>query len=307
MKNVIKIFILIALPLSFVYGQQLPFTTPAQELHHFWNPAFTAPGTEMALTGFYRKQWVGFNNAPNTAMATIQYPFVDMNMSAGAAILSDKTGPVSRLGLQLNYNYKLREILKDDDHLAIGISGLFYQYRFDATSEVINDIDDPLVFGQAQSKFNPSVGFGFAYFSSTEEFENENIFYFGFSTLQYLAADIVLESGDAARERHYFANVGSKFFIYDAYIEPSIQVNFVNPELMNIIVGGKYEMENTFWAGLNYSTVNDLSFSGGVILEDVGGRYTSLRLGILAAMNAGPLIANGPSLEFLAAYRFDVD
>ncbi|MBT8231775.1 MAG: PorP/SprF family type IX secretion system membrane protein [Saprospiraceae bacterium] len=306
MKKLLYIFVLIGF-VSVLKAQQLPFTTPTQDLAHFWNPAFTAPGTDMMYTGFFRKQWVGFDNAPNTAFVSLQYPFVDMNMSAGAAIVSDKTGPVSKLGLQLNYAYKLKEVLKDDDHLALGVSGYFYQYRFNPNGELVNQSGDPLFGMQTESKFNPSVGLGFAYFSSTKEFARENIFYFGMSTMQFLSGKLLLESGDAQRVRHYFGNIGLKFFNYDSYIEPSIQLSFVNPELIDIVVGMKYEMEETFWAGLNYSTISDLSFSGGVIMKDVGGRYTSLRLGILAAFNAGDLLQAGPSLEFFAAYRFDVD
>jgi len=306
MKNLLYILLFIGCFVN-VNAQQLPFTSPIQDMQHFWNPAYTAPTTDLIYTGFFRKQWVGFDNAPNTAFASIQYPFVDMNMSAGFALVSDKTGPVSRLGVQLNYAYKLREIFKDDDHLSLGVSGYFYQYRFDPTNELANQANDPLLAGQTQSKFNPSLGLGFAYFSSTEEFARENIFYFGFSTMQFLSGSLLLETGNAERVRHYFGNFGLKFFSYDSYLEPSVQVNFVKPQLIDIVVGMKYEMEETFWAGLNYSTVNDLSFSGGVIMQDVGGRYTSLRLGILAAFNSGELIQTGPSLEFFAAYRFDID
>ncbi len=290
-----------------IFGQQIPHTTPLQELQHLWNPAFTAPGTNLEATGYFRKQWVGFDNAPSTAFASLQYPFVDMNMSTGAIIISDKTGPVSKLGLQLNYSYKLREIFKDDDHLAFGINGYFYQYRFNPKDELVNQQNDPLLNGSTQSKFNPSLGFGFAYFSYTEEFRRENIFYIGASTLQILPSELALESGSAPRERHYFFNVGTKFFNYDYYIEPSVQVNYVNPELINILLGVKYEMEETFWAGLNYSSTNDINLFGGVILNEVGGRYSSLRLGFLAGFNAGPVFSAGPGFEFYIGYRFDMD
>ena len=128
-----------------VYCQQLPETTPIQDIQHVWNPAFLAPGTEMEISGFYRKKWVGFDNAPNTAFVTIQYPFVDQNMSAGASIISDNTGPVSRLGLQLSYAYKLKEIFKRDDQISLGIQGYFYQYKFDPSDEVVSSPDDALL------------------------------------------------------------------------------------------------------------------------------------------------------------------
>ena len=94
---------------------------------------------------------------------------------------------------------------------------------------------------------------------------------------------------------------------YDFYLEPSVQVNYVNPEIINIILGMKYEMEETFWAGINYSSTNDFNFYGGVILNDVGNRYSSLRLGVLAGFNAGPIFQAGPGFEFYVGYRFDVD
>ena len=305
-----KIFIIIAL---FIFvcikgdAQQLPYTSPIQNVHHLWNPAFTAPGVNAEVSGFFRKQWVGFDNSPSTAFVSMQYPFVDMNMSAAAAIISDVTGPVSKLGIQLNYAYKLRELLKDDDHLAIGINGYFYQYRFDPSKEVYSDLSDPLIDNSSsQSKFTPNVGFGLAYFSKTEEFDGEDIFYIGASYQQYLESDLVLESGNAPRQKHLFLNIGNKFFGYDYYLEPSVQINFTRPELIDIVLSAKYEMEETFWAGMHYSTVTDFGFQGGVILEDVGGRYTSMRLGTIASINSA-IITGGPTFEFYAAYVFDVD
>jgi len=290
-----------------IVAQQIPMTSPLQELQHIWNPAFTAPSTNLEVTGFYRKQWVGFDNAPNTALVSLQYPFLDLNMSGGLLIMRDQTGPVSKMGLQLNYSYMLKEVFKDDDHLALGLNGYFYQYRFNPNGEVINEMDDPLLNGATQTKFNPSVGFGFAYFSNTEEWSRDDIFYIGASTLQLLPSELLLESGSAPRERHYFFNIGNKFFSYDYYLEPSVQVNYVNPEIINILLGMKYEMEETFWAGINYSSNNDFNFYGGVILEDVGGRYSSLRLGVLAGFNAGPVFNAGPGFEFYIGYRFDTD
>ena len=134
----------------------------------------------MVASAFYRKQWFGFNNAPNTALASIQYPFVDLNMSAGASIISDKTGPVSKIGVQLNYAYKLKGVLTRDDQFSIGITSYLFQYSFNAADEKFNDEGDVILSGTSQSGFNPSVGAGFAYFSHTEEFDRENIFYFRF-------------------------------------------------------------------------------------------------------------------------------
>ena len=288
-------------------AQQLSHTTPFQEMHHVWNPAFTAPGTDMAFSAFYRQKWVGFQGAPNTAAVSMQYPFVDMNMSAGGILISDWTGNVNKTGIQLNYAYKLKELLNRDDQLVIGIDGYFHQYRFDASKATTNVIDDPILNNSRQTKFIPSFGAGIAYFSGTEEYGSDNLFYVGFSTLQLLASDVLIDSGNAKRERHYFANMGTKLFGYDYYIEPSFQINYVNPQIIDYVVGAKYEMEETFWAGLAYSSLNDFSLNGGVILDEIGGRYTQLKIGALASINSGAIVNAGPNFELFVAYTLDVD
>jgi len=306
MRNIIYIIIGLLSSVAAI-GQQLPETTPIQDIHHVWNPAFLAPGTDMEVSAFYRKKWVGFDNAPNTAFVTVQYPFVDQNMSAGGSIISDKAGPVSKLGLQLSYAYKLKEIFKNDDQFTLGLQGYFYQYKFNPNGEISTSPDDPLLANSSQSKFNPSMGFGFAYRSYVEEFDGENIFYVGGSVMQYLQSELTLTTASAPRERHFFVNVGGKFFNYDYYIEPSVQLNYVNPEIIDIVLGAKFEMEETFWAGLNYSSINDLSINGGVILNEVGDKYSYLKIGAIAGINVGDIFSAGPGFEFYVAYVFDVD
>lgn len=308
MKKLIYALLLFAMAFN-LEAQQLPYTSALQDLQHIWNPAFTAPSNNLEFTGFYRKQWIGLENAPNTAVATVQYPFQDMNMSAGGAIVSDRSGPISKLGLQASYAYKLKELLNDNDQLSLGINGFFYQYRFDPSKEVILQPDDEVILNMmTQTKFSPSLGFGFAYFTNIEDFGTDNGFFIGGSVLQSLQSNLPLSSGTSApRVRHYFFNVGTRFFNYENMIEPSVQINYLDPELIDIILGVRYELEETFWAGINYSSLNELSINGGVILNDVGDKYSSLRIGAMANINAGAISSAGPGLEFYIAYRFDMN
>jgi len=306
MKKIIVLLVGLSFA-SYISAQQLPQLTPVGQLKHIWNPAFTAPDTKMDMSIFYRMQWAGFNGGPNTAVASIQYPFVDLNMSAGAQIISDRTGPTSKTGLQLNYAYKLRELINRDDQLSFGINGFFHQYGFNEEGLVIRDkVDNVLTNGQ-QTKFIPAFGAGVAYFSGTEDYDGENIFYIGFSALQVLASDLLLDQGNAKRERHVFVNMGTKLFGHNYFLEPSIQVNYVQPEIINYLLGAKFELEETFWAGMAYSSVSDLALNGGVILDEIAGRYTELKIGVLASMNSGKISGAGPSFELFASYTLDVD
>lgn len=290
-----------------LYSQQLTQTTPIQDLQHIWNPAFTAPGTKMDASIYYRRQWLGFEGSPKTAVASLQYPFVDMNMSAGAQIIADRTGPVSKTGLQVNYAYKLKELINRDDQLSFGINGYFHQFGFDGQGLVVRDQDDVVLTTNRQTKFVPAFGVGMAYFSNTEEYNGENLFYFGIAGLQILESDLLLDTGNAQRARHYFVNMGTKLFGYNHYIEPSFQVNFVKPDLIAYVLSGKFELEESFWAGLSYSSVSDVSINGGVILNEIAGRYTQLKIGALATINGGAIASAGTSFEFFMSYTLDLD
>ncbi len=290
-----------------VNAQQISHSTPIQELQHIWNPAFTAPGTKLDASVYFRKQWVGFEGSPTTAVASVQYPFADYNMSVGGLLISDRTGPISKNGIQLNYAYKLKELINRDDQLVLAANGFFHQFSLDASSLVVRDVDDVLLTSNRQTKFIPAFGFGFAYFSNTEEYNGDNAFYFGISALQILESDLLLDAGNAARARHFYVNMGTKLYGYDHYIEPSFQVNFVRPDIITYQLGAKFELEEAFWAGVFYSSVNDVSINGGVILDEIAGRYTQLKIGALATINGGSLLTAGTSFELFVSYTLDVD
>jgi hypothetical protein len=73
-------------------------------------------------------------------------------------------------------------------------------------------------------------------------------------------------------------------------------------------IGAKYEYEKTFWAGLGYSNVNEISIQGGFIINEFGGRDTRLRIGALGNVAITDRIKQfGPGFEILLRYEFDMD
>jgi len=302
MKHII-ITILGVLGFQCAVAQQLPATTFLQDLQYIWNPGFISPTEEVEISAYYRKEWIGFQNAPNTAFLGVQYPIANQNISLSGGILSDNTGPVSKLGLQLSTAYKLRHFFSEDDHLSVGIQGFFYQYKFDPIELDFTSPGEPLA-QMKSTTFTPSLGLGMAYHSFNEEYAGENIFYFGASLMQLFESELVLADGTAPRVKHYFVNTGYKLFGFNNYIEPTIQVNYVSADLYYITVGARYEMEETFWGGLNYSTVNDLSINGGVMLNDIGDNGSFLKIGAIAGINTGQTMMVGPDFEFYIGYVF---
>ena len=308
MKKYIYILIL------FVFGilqkgesQQMAQSSFVEDAKHYWNPAATGVDNTMKTSLFFRQQWLGFGGGPRTGFLSFQYPFVDMNMSAGAIVNFDQTGPVSKKGLQLTYAYKLRDILGDDSQLSLGINAGFQQYAFDPASQIFNDVDDVLLQGSSSSAIYPTIGGGVYFLSNTKEYDG-NVFFAGLAYRNAFTTDVLINGSNQKRERHIHFNIGTRVYQQYSYIEPSITVNLTSPDQVDIRAGLRYEMDDAFWGGLGYSTTNEVSFQGGIIIPDFGNRYAKLRVGALANIGISADVKEfGPGFEIFVGYLYDID
>ncbi len=294
--------------LQFVSSQQLPHLSFFDNTGFIWNPAMTATDYNMRTSMFYRQQWLGFDGAPRTGYIGLEYPWVRQNMSFGGALITDSSGPISKNGIKLTYAYKLESLLNRYDQLSFGISADFTQFSYDPSNEVFNDEADQLLVSGRNSSFFPSVGAGFFYTNNTEEFD-DNSFYVGISGTQVYSTSILLDRGNFERDMHWFSTIGTKlYFDYQYKLEPRLQINVVNSEILDVMASALFEMEETFWAGVGYSSAMELSFQGGYILPDALARYSELRIGALANIGLSDRLKDfGPGFEVFFLYKYDVD
>lgn len=308
MKNYLYILILLFCGiLQEGESQQMAQSSFVDEAKHYWNPAATGIDHNMRTSLFFRQQWLGFGGGPRTGFLSFQYPFVDLNMSAGAIVNFDQTGPVSKKGLQLTYAYKVKDFLGEDSQLSLGINAGFQQYVFDPSSQVFNDVDDVLLQGTSTSTAYPAVGGGIYFLSNTKEYDG-NVFFAGLAYRNAFTTDVLINGNNQQRERHMHLNVGTRVYQRYSYIEPSITVNYTSPEQVDIRAGLRFEMEDSFWGGLGYSTTNEVSIQGGVVVPEFGGRYAKLRIGALANMGISSDVKEfGPGFEIFVTYLYDID
>lgn len=307
MRSLLLLFFLTSVLSLRSYGQQLPQSSFVEDAKHYWNPAATAAGTDIRTSLFFRQQWLGFGAAPRTGFVSMEYPFIDLNMSAGALINFDQTGPVSKMGLHLLYAYKLRGVLTDDGQLSLGINVGMSQYSFDPNATTFGDEGDVLLQGGRATAFYPTVTGGIYYMSSTEQFR-ENVFFVGLALRDGFATQVLVNDSDQIRERHLHFNIGTRVYQDYSYIEPSLTVNMTRPDIVDIRAGLRYEMRETFWVGLGYGTINEVNFQGGYILPEIGDKYGRLRVGVLGAINVSENASNlGPGFEFFVGYLYDLD
>ena len=288
-------------------AQQMAQSTFFEDAKQYWNPAVTGIDHNMRTSLFFRQQWLGFGGAPRTGFISFEYPFIDMNMSAGALVNFDQTGPVSKKGLQLLYAYKVKDFLGEDSQLSLGINAGFQQYAFDPASQIFNDVNDVLLQGSSTSTIYPVVSGGVYFLSNTREYDG-NVFFAGLAYRNAFTTDVLINDVNQQRERHIHFNVGTRVYQRYSFIEPSITVNYAAPEQVDIRAGLRYEMEDAFWAGLGYSTINEASIQGGFIIPEFGDRYGKLRVGVLGNIGISSDVQElGPGFEIFVGYLYDID
>ena len=294
-------------------AQQLPERNTFDGNAFIWNPAMTAIRNYWELGATYKQQWMGFEDAPTTAFASFQYPFIDQNMSAGVFIIHDNTHPIKFNSINFNYNYQLPLNLFKDDRLSIGISGSMGEYNVNSDRIVVGDASDVLLPNEETTNLVPNASFGLYYVSEVERFYN-NGFYVGLSANQLLNQDVIFDTDGMSplnlkRDLHANALLGFSFLAQaDLLIEPSLWLNYTAKNINEYNFGILLEKENTFWGGLSFSSSQQFSVQAGVILNNGMFQDGALRIGTLANYNMGTLGKNlGFGYEFYLAYRFVVE
>lgn len=137
-----------SLPVFFLFALLLCFqSTRAQNppvFSHFYanpfqfNPSFIANNGYAEANSFYRKQWMGIENAPTTGALNIQAP-VGRNVSIGFTAYSEKVILLSTTSALATFGYRVR--FAHDHHVNFGLSaGVgFNSFNFAA----LEDTNDP--------------------------------------------------------------------------------------------------------------------------------------------------------------------
>ena len=313
MKQIFTILGLLTLAYC-CHAQQLPDRNYYRGMNFVWNPAMTGDGQYWEILANYRRQWLGFEDAPRTSSVAAHYPFVDFNMSLGGFFVHDYTAPLRNTLIGTTYAYHLEVGLFRDDRLSLGIMGVISQFMIDAVEIEVIDPDDTLLPTGEQAEFFVNAGGGFYYvshYNRSSRFD-KSYFFIGAAANQALPSDLrFTDSPDKVnykRAIHANATIGGRVVNDNFFIEPYVWVNYAAPNIFNFNLGFNTEVYSTLWGGLNYSTNETFSIQGGYIIAD--GLLTdesTLRIGTIASISLGNLgKPRGISYDFILAYRFDL-
>ncbi|MCO4293810.1 type IX secretion system membrane protein PorP/SprF [Solitalea sp. MAHUQ-68] len=266
MKNFLLTIALLTLG-GFVYGQQRPQYTLYMQNNYILNPAIAGIEDYYDMKLSYRSQWVGLEAAPKTGYLSYQMPIGDVDSrhhGVGGNIVSDKTGPTSRLSFDGSYAYHLP--ISGNLKVSFGVSAGFTQYTTDASQLNPADPNDPAIANSRISQFLPDVSAGLWLYSDK--------FYVGASGLQLVPATLNYGSStpsDQNRYRaHYFFTGGYRFPIgYDFLATPSIMVKWIDPAPASMDFNFKLMYQETVWAGVSYRKADSFSALLGVNISSL--------------------------------------
>ncbi len=273
--------IIILLTLYFTSGaaQQTPGYSQYVLNEFIINPSVAGIDGSTIINVSGRKQWVGWENGPETYSASISTRILKTNqliidrsqnanrshikrnpsgrVGLGAAFINDKNGAISKTGLNLTYAY---HIFINNSQLSFGFSFLAQQLNINselAQFSTANGID-PLEGWLGKSAYIPDAAFGVHY--STANFS------FGLSSFHLFQSpvklgEIELNYKELKQLRHYYYHGMYKNGFRSApqwEYEPSILIKMTENLQTCADISLRIIYNNEYWAGLSFRTSDEL-------------------------------------------------
>lgn len=108
------------------------------------NPAAVGANGNTTVGATYRNQWSGIDGGPVTAIIFGDTYFSKMNTGVGIILYSDKTGPTSRSGGEVNLSYSVK-LGSDEKRLMFGLGAQVIQFKVDKSKIAESIPNDPLL------------------------------------------------------------------------------------------------------------------------------------------------------------------
>lgn len=302
------LYLIIFFGANILHAQQLPIFTNSDGTQVFVNPShlsdnYTKYGNPLNVNALYRYQWVGVEDAPRTALGSVEYFNEDNNVLLGATLSHDQTGPTGFDGLYGRFAYQVQ--FTRQLSLMMGLSAGVVQYR--VKGNALNFLETGDIAANNEVNYLPDLGAGVtAYFRPS----NRQMYYLGLSVPQTLGLNLQYRNEanrfNIKRVRHYHAIAGAQFNIYgENWLIPSVWFKYVPNAPLHFDINLQYEYQEKFWVGFGGSYPGAAHVETGLIVNP-GRGYNYLRLGY--AFNHyfgsyGP--AFGSAHELKVSYAWD--
>ncbi|GAB4138327.1 MAG: type IX secretion system membrane protein PorP/SprF [Bacteroidia bacterium] len=210
------------------------------------NPAYAGSRGVMNGALLYRRQWVGFNGAPNTQVLTLNSPTKKGKVGIGLEVVADQLGPKKTTAAYFTYAYRLQ---LGKGKLAFGLGAGMMNYRVNWNAVEYKDQNDPYASLSATNNNFPDFKAGVFY--------NTKKFYIG-TSMTHLSEPIYAKAIDTIVKpsylrHHGFFTVGRVFqFGSSILFSPSVIVRHVfDYQQSSIDLNLNFKFNDVLWVGVS--------------------------------------------------------
>ncbi len=249
-----KIIILVACSLLSLasYAQQDVLLSQYMFNNLLVNPGYAGSKRYASASLLYRNQWVKFDGAPKTFVATIHGPTRTRKVGLGLEIAADKIGVTNRYDIYANYAYHME--LNKKLKLGVGLRGGISYFNAKLSDLIVWDKPDALFSPATQSNILPNFGAG-AYLYG-------NKFYIGLSAPELLSYDpsrplsFDIQNNIIPKQvRHYFYTMGGAIEINpDFVLRPAMLVKYSQNTAIEFDFNLNFLIKKVLWIGGAYRT-----------------------------------------------------
>jgi type IX secretion system PorP/SprF family membrane protein len=237
MKNILKLFILLLLPVNLA-GQLSPVTSQYVLNPLSINPAYAGNRDALNVALFYRRQWTGITGAPVTMNLAVDAPFLDSKLGLGFILTTDKIGVTKETHIMTNYSYK---ISMGKGNLSFGLGAGIITTNTSWSDLVVLDPGDESFLTNSRVFVVPDFSFG-VYYTNQNYFGGISIpklleYKFNYDKNKY---SLAFKPG----QYNYLINTGYIFSL-------SPKVKFFPSTLITISPGEKVLVDLNAYVGLN--------------------------------------------------------
>jgi type IX secretion system PorP/SprF family membrane protein len=226
----------------------------------YYNPAVAGARDVYMANLNYRNQWVGFNEAPRTYMASVYGSYKNKRkVGLGASVVGDRSGLAQRTGAYLTYAYHFS--LTQKLRLGLGVSGGFLQYRIRLYDVRVVDNGDDMLTGNVLNANAPDLNAGFYLYHDK--------FWIGGSGYQLLNNTLKFNGSNSKITTHYYASGGFNITVNKKnIIQPSFLFRMNAPVPYQMDLSLRWLYDKKFWAGFSYRTDDAYCIMLGFTVKD---------------------------------------
>lgn len=205
-------------------AQQLPNYSQYPSMQFMLNPAYTGTKSTIDFRLNYRRQWVGFDNAPIQQTIGLSSRLWKGRLGVGGMLYKDETGPTRRFMYGFTSAYHLRF---PDVELSVGAGLQFNKYTFNGTLLTTHNSQDPAInptMIDVDKLTNASAGVllyndRFNFGLGVQNIPDSHFEFYQDDTLHKAVVNY---------KQHYYFNVGYNFRYHPEFTwENNLMVNYV--------------------------------------------------------------------------------